>query len=131
MELAFPIAASKMRQRGEAALNATDRRHLARATEIDADACDLLHPLGPPRGIGPRATGSSGDPLVILRDAFACRGIEAVLVDLGQAEFDIPVVQAVAPGLQLMPCELPTERLNRLIAATGGGQRSTRGIPLH
>ena len=97
MELAFPIAASKMRQRGEAALNATDRRHLARATEIDANACDLLHPLGPPRGIGPRATGSSGDALVILRDAFACRGIEAVLVDLGRAEFDIPVVQAVAP----------------------------------
>ena len=131
MELAFPIAASKMRQRGEATLNATDRRHVARATEIDAETCDLLHPLGPPRGIGPPASRSSGDELAVLRDAFACRGIEAVLVDLGRAEFDIPVVQAVAPGLQLMPCELPTERLNRLLAATGGGQRWTRGIPLH
>ena len=68
MELAFPIAASKMRQRGEAALNATDRRHLARATEIDADACDLLHPLGPPRGIGPPGTGSSGDELAVLEE---------------------------------------------------------------
>ena len=131
MELAFPIAASKMRQRGEAALNETDRRHLARATEIDANACELLHPLGPPRGIGPPLTGRSGDELGVLRDAFTCRGMEAVLVDLGRAEFDIPVVQAVAPGLQLMPCEMPTERLSRLIATTGGGQRSTRGIPLH
>jgi ribosomal protein S12 methylthiotransferase accessory factor len=131
MELAFPIAANKMKQRGEAALNETDRRHLARATEIDADTCDLLHPLGPPRGSGPPVMENSGDELAVLRDAFACRGIEAVLADLGRAEFDIPVVQAVAPGLQLMPSEMPTERLNRLIATTGGGQRLTRGIPLH
>ena len=51
--------------------------------------------------------------------------------DLTRPEFDIPVVQAIAPGLQPMPSEIATERLRRTIAATGGGHRWTKGIPLH
>ena len=110
---------------GAAALNDTDHRHLARATAIDAGTCDLLHPLGTPRRLPPPAAGS--DDLAVLRGVFAKHGIEAVLVDLCRPELDIPVVQAIAPGLQLMPCEMTSKRLHRVIAATGGGQRSTKG----
>ena len=131
MELAHPIAANKLRERGAQALNAVDRRHLARATEIDAGSCDLLHPLGAPRPPSMRPADSPGDDLAMLREIFASHGIEAALIDLTRPEFDIPVVQAIAPGLQPMPCEMTTERLRRTIAATGGGHRWTRGIPLH
>jgi ribosomal protein S12 methylthiotransferase accessory factor len=131
MELASPIAAAKLRERGPEALNETDRRHLARAAEIDAGTCQLLHPLGAPRRLWiPPASGSGGD-LAVLRDTFACRGIEAALIDLTRAEFGIPVVQAIAPGLQLMPCEMSTDRLRRVMASTGGGRRLTGGIALH
>lgn len=129
MELAFPISLSKKMAGGEAALNDTDRRHLARATGIDAGSCELLHPLGPPRRLPQPAVGS--DDLAVLRDTFGQHGIEAVLVDLRRPELDIPVVQAIVPELQLMPCEMTSKRLHRVIAATGGGQRSTKGIPLH
>ena len=128
MELAFPISLGKKMASGEAALNDTDRRHLARATTIDAGSCDLLHPLGPPRRC-PSPAGS--DDLTHLRGVFEHHGIEAVLVDLRRPELDISVVQAIAPDLQLMPCEMSSKRLERVIAATGGGQRSTKGIPLH
>jgi ribosomal protein S12 methylthiotransferase accessory factor len=129
MELAYPIALSKKMANGEAALNDADRRHLARATAIDAGSCDLLHPHGTPRRLPQPAVGN--DDLAFLRGAFEHHGLEAVLVDLRRPELDIPVVQAIAPGLQLMPCEMTTKRLDRVIAATGGGQRSTKGIPLH
>lgn len=129
MELAFPISLSKKLANGEAALNDTDRRHLARATAIDAGSCDLLHPFGAPRRWPEPAAGS--DELALLRGIFERHGIEAVLVDLRRPELDIPVVQAIAPALQLMPCEMSGKRLERVIAATGGGQRSTKGIPLH
>jgi len=128
MELAFPISLSKKMANGEAALNDTDRRHLVRATAIDAGSCDLLHPLGPPRRSPPPA---AGDDLAVLRGAFAHHGIEAILIDLRRPELDIPVVQAIAPGLQLMPCEMTTKRLQRVIAATGGSHRATQGIALH
>lgn len=132
MELAQPIAATKLKERGEHALNDVDRRHLARAAEIDADACELLHPLGAPRQASTPTAGSSGDDdLAVLRNVFATRGIEAALIELTRPEFGIPVVQAIAPALQPMPCDLTTERLRRTVAATGGGQRWTRGIPLH
>ena len=128
MELAFPISLSKKMANGEAALNDTDRRHLVRATAIDAGSCDLLHPLGPPRRSPPPA---AGDDLTILRGAFAHHGIDAILIDLRRPELDIPVVQAIAPGLQLMPSEMTSKRLQRVIAATGGGQCWTKGIALH
>jgi ribosomal protein S12 methylthiotransferase accessory factor len=128
MELAFPISLSKKMANGEAALNDTDRRHLARATAIDAGSCELLHPLGAPRRLPPPATS---DDLVHLRNIFEHQGIAAILVDLRRPEFQIAVVQALASGLQLMPSDMSSERLQRVIAATGGGERFTKGIPLH
>jgi ribosomal protein S12 methylthiotransferase accessory factor len=131
MELAYPIAAAKLRERGAEALNETDRRHLARAAKIDAGACELLHPLGAPRRLWMPAGGTSDGDLAALRDILAYRGIQAALIDLTRPEFGIPVVQAIAPGLQLMPGEISTGRLRHVIAATGGGRRLTGGIALH
>ena len=131
MELASPIAAAKLRERGVETLNETDRRHLARAAKIDAGTCELLHPLGAPRRLWMPAGGTSDGDLAALRDILAYRGIEAALIDLTRPEFGIPVVQAIAPGLQLMPCEISTGRLRHMIAATGGGRRLTGAIALH
>ena len=128
MELAFQIAQIKRHQRGDAALNEIDRRHLARATEIDAESCELLHPLGSPRR--EREAADAGEPLSALQAVVVRCGLEAALVDLTRPEFGIPVVWAMAPELQLMPCNLQTERLRRAIATTGGGERVTRGVAL-
>ena len=127
-ELAHPLVEMKRQHRGDAALNAIDRRHLARATAIDAGSCELLHPLGLPRN-DPEPE-SPAQPLARLQAAFVRCGIEAALVDLTRPEIGIPAAWALAPGLQLMPCELHAERLERTIAATGGGERFTNGIAL-
>ena len=129
MELALPIVEAKRRQRGEAALNAVDRRHLARAA-IDAGACELLHPSGVPRRESGQPTGDAGAELALLRAIFTGCGLEPVLVDLTRPEFGIPVVCARVPQLQLMPCDWATARLQHMSEATGGGERWTRGVAL-
>jgi ribosomal protein S12 methylthiotransferase accessory factor len=128
MELAHPVVETKRRQRGDAALNEIDRRHLARATAIDADSCELLHPLGLPRS--PAEPEGAAPPLASLEAALARCSVEAALVDLTRPEIGIPVVWALAPRLQLMPSELSSERLRRAITATGGGDRHTLGVAL-
>jgi ribosomal protein S12 methylthiotransferase accessory factor len=129
MELALPIVEAKRRQRGEAALNEVDRRHLARAA-IDAGACGLLQPSGVPRRESGQPTGDAGEELALLRAIFAGCGLETALVDLTRPEFGIPVVCARAPLLQLMPCDWATARLQRMREATGGGEQWTRGVAL-
>jgi len=130
MELAIEVVAAKRRERGDGALNDIDRRHLARAGEIDAAECELIHPLGAPARDPERTAGDPESELAILQAAFARLQIEVALVDLTRAEIGIPVVCAVAPELQLMPGEANTKRLRREIAATGGGARWTKGVAL-
>jgi ribosomal protein S12 methylthiotransferase accessory factor len=129
MELSLPIVEAKRRERGDGALNAADRKHLARSTQIDA-GCALLHPLGAPRSELALAHGSPDDELGWLRAAFARRGIEAALVELTRPELAIPVAHAVAPELQPFPADWTTARLQRARDAAGGGERSTGGVPL-
>jgi ribosomal protein S12 methylthiotransferase accessory factor len=127
-ELAHSIVEMKRQQRGDAALNAIDRRHVARAAAINARSCELLHPLGLPRTDTEQK--NPAQPLAQLKAAFARCGIEAALVDLTRPEIGIPAAWALAPALQLMPCELRVGRLERMITATGGGGRFTNGIAL-
>ena len=128
MELAHPVVEMKRQQRGDAALNEIDRRHLARATAIDAGSCELLHPLGLPRSAA--EPEGAAYPLAQLQAALARCSMEAALVDLTRPEIGIPVAWALAPGLQLMPCEMRSERLRRAVVATGGGDRLTHGVAL-
>jgi len=131
MELALPLVSAKQQQLGADALNEADRRHIARARDIDAARCDLIQPAGAPRRHSGPFRSAGEEQLTELRAAFAREGIEAVLVDMTRDEFKIPVVHACAPKLQLMPGNLRTERLHQVIEATGGGERWTGGVPLH
>jgi ribosomal protein S12 methylthiotransferase accessory factor len=130
MELALLVALAKREERGEAGLNEVDRRHLDRARRIAADRCDLIHPLGAPSAsVLPACDGPRAE-LDALLAQLAQRNIEAALVDLTRPEPGIPVVHAVAPQLQLLPCGSHTDRLRQAIAATGGGGRWTEGVTL-
>jgi ribosomal protein S12 methylthiotransferase accessory factor YcaO len=105
-----------------------DRRHLERAEAIDARVCMLLQPDGAP------ATRHAGRPddgaLCQLEAAFARLGITAAVVNLTRPDLGVPVVRAIAPALQPLPGKLTTARLDRTIAATGGGNPLTGGVAL-
>jgi ribosomal protein S12 methylthiotransferase accessory factor len=126
-ELAILIAEIKRTEVGEDRLPPTDRCHVERGASIDANRCELLHPVG--IRVDASEPEAEPEPSAIL-SALHRIGIEAALVDLTRAEFGIPVVRAVAPALQLMPSAIVTDRLRREIAASGGGARYTGGIPL-
>jgi ribosomal protein S12 methylthiotransferase accessory factor len=130
MELGLVLAAAKREQAGEAGLNEVDRRHLDRAARIDAERCALVHPLGSPsRNAGQTCDGPREELAVILA-TLGRHDMEVGLIDLTRPEFGIPVVWAVAPQLQLLPCSLRTERLQRMTSATGGGDRWTGDVAL-
>jgi ribosomal protein S12 methylthiotransferase accessory factor len=126
-ELAILLAVVKQTEDGEDKLLPADRAHLARHFAIDANACELLHPNGVQ--LASRAA-EPGSELGTIGDALGRAGVEVAFVELTRPEYGIPVVRAVAPGLQPMPYELVTERLRRAIVEFGGGTRYTGGIPL-
>jgi ribosomal protein S12 methylthiotransferase accessory factor len=129
-ELAHAVVEAKLRERGEAALNARDRIHKQAATKLNADRCLLLQPgLERPRHLAIRAT----DPGAVLRLIVARLeqfGIEAFGLDLTRPDFAVPAARVIAPGLQPLPSEIITPRLSDMIAQTGGGLTYTEGIAL-
>ena len=130
VELALAVAEAKVRERGEAALNAQDRIHRRRATMLNADRCLLLQP-GSERSPYPEI--GTTDPEEVLRlivDRLAQLGIEAFGLDLTRPQFAVPAARVIAPGLQLLPSEIITPRLADMIARTGGGAAYTEGIAL-
>uniref|UniRef100_UPI0013C3EC8A YcaO-like family protein n=1 Tax=Desertibaculum subflavum TaxID=2268458 RepID=UPI0013C3EC8A len=130
IELAYDVVAAKRAERGDAALNETDRKHVARATAIDAADCPLLHPQGAPlRHAEPGDQGPDAALAEIVRRLGAA-GQDAYVIDLSRSAFTIPVARVVAPGLQLDPCVLLTPRLRAAIADTGGGEIASRGVGL-
>ncbi len=128
IELALQLAEIKRAQLGNAGLNEVDRRHARRAADIDARDCPLLYPNGVGKALA--AGTSEADELPAIRAVFDSRNIEAALVDLTRADFGLAVVAAIAPDLQLLPGNIETARLGRVLAATGGGHQWTRGTPL-
>ena len=58
------------------------------------------------------------------------QGIVAALVEVTRPEYGIPVIVAVAPALQRLPGNNQVARLTSVIAATGGGERWTGGLPI-
>jgi ribosomal protein S12 methylthiotransferase accessory factor len=129
-ELAHAVVETKLRERGEAALNARDRIHRRAATMLNADRCLLLQP-GPERSrhlvIG---TTDPGAVLRLIVERLAQFGIEAFGLDLTRPQFAVPVARVIAPGLQLLPSEIMTPRLVDMIAQTGGGLAYTESIAL-
>lgn len=129
LELADAVVAAKRSERGDDALNATDRIHLQRAA-IDADRCRLLQPIAAYAAhLSLRTTGARVIfELIVQR--LEKLGIETFLLDLTRQRFAVPVVRVIAPGLQLEPSEIVTARLQDMIAGTGGGATYTGGIAL-
>jgi ribosomal protein S12 methylthiotransferase accessory factor len=129
-ELAHAVTEAKLRERGEAALNARDLIHRRSATMLNADRCLLLHPgRERPRHL---AIGTT-DPGAVLRlivERLALLGIEAFGLDLTRPHFAVPVARVIAPGLQPLPSEIMTPRLADMITQTGGGLAYTDGIAL-
>lgn len=133
MELALLMA--RARSQGavpaceDAAAAEVDERLLSQAAQLDAATCDLLHPRGAPRerraGSAEHADSDRALPgLVATLETF---GIETILVDLTRPEFAIPVVRAIAPGLQPMPSQIVTPRLQQILQESGGGTWFTKG----
>jgi ribosomal protein S12 methylthiotransferase accessory factor len=126
MELGLMLASMK-RAAGQRLADG-DRRHLERAEAIDASVCMLLQPDGAP--VTRHAGRPDGAALRRLEAAFARLGITAAVVDLTRPDLGVPVVRAIAPALQPLPGKLTTARLDRTIAATGGGNPITGGVAL-
>ncbi len=130
IELALELVERKRRERGEAALNPTDRSHLERAGGIHAARCALLHPAGPARGYQDLAGGSAAVELAAVRDRLAAHGFEVLALDLTRQSLGIPVMRMICPGLEQQPAARHGWRLRQEIEMTGGGDCHTNGIPL-
>ena len=127
MEMAAPVADAKRAERGEAALNEADRRHLRRAEFLAAD-CELLRP----RYASSLATsGPVADPgLDGLVGHLSRCGIRLFLVDHTRQDIGVPVARAVSPDLQPFSATASTKRFMRARADSGSAGTVATGIPL-
>jgi ribosomal protein S12 methylthiotransferase accessory factor len=126
VELGQHVVAAKRQESGDAALTGNDRRQLRRGTQFDARNCRLLQPEDMSGGGRDISLSSLEQAL----DRLGARGIAAYAINLTRAEFEIPAVRVLAPGLQLEPCEIVGPRLSRAIGETGGGVLHHGGMPL-
>ncbi|WP_420405392.1 YcaO-like family protein [Nisaea sp.] len=130
MELAYDVVRAKLAEGGPEALNAADRRHLGRAENIHAETCVHLHPSGAPRppvDLADDASGPEGALQAVVA-RLAAAGAASYAVDLTRPAFQIPVVRAVVPALQLYPSDIVTPRLRQCFEAAGTDQPL---YPLH
>jgi ribosomal protein S12 methylthiotransferase accessory factor len=116
MELAYAVVQAKSLERGVAALNDVDRRHLRRFEGINAAHCALVHPLP---CSGPVACLSDVTWQTIVR-RLADAGFETFAVELTHADFEVPAFRVFCPGLQQEPSDYVTPRLAAAIGRTGG-----------
>ncbi len=130
VELGPHVVAAKRQESGDDALQEGDLRHLRRTTLIDTRACPLLQPVGVADAAEPAIPTDPASALQFLSQRLAEHGITAFSLDLTRADFDIPVVRVLAPGLQLEPCRIVGERLASAIRETGGGAPHTGGLSL-
>ncbi len=119
MEAAVRLAQAKQEAGGEAALTATDRRHLCRFTRLRVADCAALHPRAPPAPPCDIAAARPVGALGAVRARLATAGLAPCAVDLTDDTFAIPVVRVMCPGLQPDPSAPPTARLRAAIAAAG------------
>lgn len=130
VELGQHVVAAKRRESGDAALNESDRRQLRRGTLFDTRNCTLLRPFGEPSGHTPGIPTEAAAALEYIVGRLVGLKIATYLVDLTRSDFGIPVVRVLAPGLQLEPCQIASQRLAQVISETGGGAVHTGGITL-
>lgn len=109
MEMSAPVAAAKRAERGDAALNAADRRHLLRASFAAAD-CALLQPAAISSSVPNLPTTADG--LTGLVAHLLSRGIRLFLVDHTRRDIGVAVARAVSPDLQPFSAAVSTKRFS-------------------
>ena len=129
VELGLQVVAAKRQEAGDQALNESDHRQLRRGA-FDTGQCALLQPETEPRPIVTEAPNDSASGIRHILERLQACGIAAYAIDLTRPQFLVPVVRVLAPGLQLEPCEITSERLARMIGETGGGDVHHGGMPL-
>lgn len=133
MEMAAPIAETKRAERGDAALNEADRRHLRRA-DFAASKCELLIPrdISPHNEDGPAAISG----LDALTDHLRNRGVRLFLLDHTRQDIGINVMRAVSPDLQPFSTAVSTKRFsdtvreNQDFFKNQGSTIAERDVPL-
>jgi ribosomal protein S12 methylthiotransferase accessory factor len=131
MELGVLLVQRKVHQMGPAGLDDFERRLLLRNDAIDAETCDLLHPLGRPSvGSGPRDVTPGGSALAHIVARLGEDGVETTAVSLARDLSSLSVVCVTAPELQALPAGYTTRRLHSEIAKSGGGFIWTSGTAL-
>jgi len=127
MELAAPLAEAKRAERGNAALNDIDRRHLQRAA-FAASTCQLIHP----RDVSALETKDPAAHDVL--QGFASRldrlGVRLFTVDLSRPDIGVAVARMVSPDLQPYTADVVSERLRQCRAVNDGLHATTAAIPL-
>lgn len=129
-ELGRHVVLARRGERGDARLNENDKRILRRGTLAEGRRCELLWPEGDPVLAAPAVPAEPEPALRYLVDRLDAMGIVTYRLDLTREDFTIPVVRALAPRLQLEPCDIVSERLARTIDETGGGAIHSSGIAL-
>lgn len=127
MEMAAPMAQAKRTERGDAALNAADRRHLRRAAFAAAD-CMLLQPLptSPPATNPPPAAAKLEGLVAHLRS----RDIRVFLIDHTRHDIGVAVARAVSPDLQPFSAAVSTKRFSRACSNHESTDVGEQEIPL-
>ncbi len=129
MEIAQDLVHLKLEQRGAAALNAADLRHLERERRLHINAFPQLKPAEPPACPAAERPTLDDAPLGRCYEAVRRAGYEAYSLDLTRPETRIPAVRVVVPGLQSAKADWITERLKRTARHPFFDSKTWRGLP--
>jgi ribosomal protein S12 methylthiotransferase accessory factor YcaO len=127
MEMAAPVAAAKRAERGNAALNEADRRHLRRA-EFAATTCERLHPWDMSSHLSAGPAPDSG--LRGLTSHLRAQGIRLFLLDHTRQDIGVAVARAVSPDLQPFSTAVSTARFAEALYDRKGSKIAECEIPL-
>ena len=111
MEISYHLVERKRRERGDAALNEADLRHLERRQIHDAGTCPLLHPVGVAELQAAAVPEDAPSMVRFVVERLQHAGLEACFVDLTRPALGVPAVWTCAAGLQPMPGRVTTPRL--------------------
>jgi thiazole/oxazole-forming peptide maturase SagD family component len=127
MEMAAPVAEAKRAERGDAALNEADRRHLRRA-EFAATMCERLHPWDMSSHLSTGPAPDSG--LRGLTSHLRAQGIRLFLLDHTRQDIGVAVARAVSPDLQPFSTAVSTARFAEALYDRKGSKIAECEIPL-
>ena len=102
-ELAQAVVAAKQHESGPDKLNARDRAHIVRATQIDADACALLHPQGMPVRREACASEDAVSQIGWLATRLAAAGIDTFVIDLTRPRYAVRWFASSPPACRSSP----------------------------